>query len=248
MILGPDRSKLSKRHGAVSVTQYREEGYLPEAMVNFLALLGWSLDDKTDIISIDTLIANFSLERVGKTGAVFNREKLEWMNGVYIRTLDSNRFARLALPFLEKGLPEEVKRPLDFEYVTNIMPLVQERAKILAEIVELTTFFFVDDLAYQPELLVVKKMDKLATIKALESSLQRIEALPDFSHQALEELLRPLAEELGIKAGQLFGTLWVAETGLTVSPPLFETMVVLGRHKCLQRIKAAIQKLSQAAI
>ncbi len=89
MILGPDRSKLSKRHGAVSVTQYREKGYLPEAMVNFLALLGWSLDDKTDIISIDTLIANFSLERVGKTGAVFNREKLEWMNGVYIRTLDS---------------------------------------------------------------------------------------------------------------------------------------------------------------
>lgn len=244
MILGPDRSKLSKRHGAVSITQYRDDGYLPEAMVNFLALLGWSLDDKTDIISVETLVENFSLERIGKTASIFNREKLDWMNGVYIRDLDTSRLAELSLPFLEQGLPTSIKRPLDFEYIKDIIPLVQERAKTLREIPELVDFFFTSELEYPAELLIGKKMDASTTQKALESTLEKLKDSTDFDHSSLEQILRPLADELGLKVGQLFSAIRVAVTGVKVSPPLFETMAVLGRQRCLTRLEQAIKKLS----
>ena len=129
VIVGADRAKLSKRRGAVSILEYREMGYLPEALFNFLVLIGWSLDDKTEIMKRQQMIENFSLERIGKTAGAFNQEKLDWMNGVYIRGLAVEDFARRALPFLEKGLPAEIKRPLDFQYVLKIAPLVQERTK-----------------------------------------------------------------------------------------------------------------------
>ncbi len=244
MILGPDRSKLSKRHGAVSITQYRQDGYLPSAMVNFLALLGWSLDDRTDIISVSTLIENFSLDRVGKTAAVFNKEKLDWMNGVYIRSLSLEEFTRVSLPFLERDLGPDVPRPLDPEYAGRVLSLVQERAKTLSELAGLTWFFFSDNLDYDPSLLIQKKMDRPTTLKALDESLSRLNALESFDHDALEASLRPLAGQMGLKAGQLFGTLRVAVTGSMVSPPLFETMSVLGRKKCLERIGAAATKLA----
>ena len=117
MILGPDKSKLSKRHGATAVTEFQEQGYLPDAMVNFLALLGWSLDDKTEILSRDELVRHFSLERVGKTSAVFSHEKLKWMNGAYIREIDAGEMVEHLLRFLERDLPPEVKRPISRAYV-----------------------------------------------------------------------------------------------------------------------------------
>jgi glutamyl-tRNA synthetase len=243
MILGPDRAKLSKRHGAVSILEYREQGYLPETMFNFLALIGWSLDDKTEIMSREELVKNFSLERIGKTGAIFNRDKLDWMNGVYIRSLTVDDFTRRALPFLEKSLSPEIKRPLDTDYVRQIMPLIQERARTLTEVAELTEFFFSDALDYDSSLLIVKKMDRESAARALETSRQGLEPLERFDHESLEAVLRPLAEELGLKTGQLFGTLRVAVTGRTVAPPLFETMSVLGKKRCLVRIKAALDKL-----
>ncbi len=242
MILGPDRSKLSKRHGAVSILEYREQGYLPETMFNFLALIGWSLDDKTEIMSRQELVENFSLERIGRTGAIFNRDKLDWMNGVYIRSLSVEDFTQRVLPFLERDLPPEVKRPLSIDYVRQIMPLVQERARTLAEVAELTEFFFAE-IDYEPELLIVKKMDQESAIQALEASRQRLEPIGEFNHESLEAVLRPLAGELGLKTGQLFGTLRVAVTGRTVAPPLFETMSVLGKERCLKRIKVALSKL-----
>lgn len=244
MILGPDRSKLSKRHGAVSITQYREEGYLPQAMVNFLALLGWSLDDRTDIINLETLVDCFSLERIGKTAAVFNREKLDWMNGVYIRSLSLDDLVRQAMPFLEQYLPDSVARPLDEEYVKTVMPLIHERAKTLREIPQLVDFFFLGEIEYEASLLIGKKMDRQMSLAALERSLIRLQELEVFTHDCLEGCLRPLAEELGLKAGQLFGILRVAVTGLTVAPPLFETMVVLGKTTCLKRIQQALATLS----
>ncbi len=244
ILLGTDRSKLSKRHGAVSVTEYREKGYLPEAMLNFLALLGWSLDDKTEIFSRQELINLFSLERVSKTAAIFNRDKLDWMNGVYIRTLTLEDFTRRALPFLDRGLPSTIKRPLSTEYVKQIMPLVQERARTLAEVAELAEFFFVDELDYDTTLLIGKDMSRESTSHALEIAKERLEKLAAFDAESLEAMLRPLAVELGLKTGQLFGAMRTATTGRTAAPPLFQTMAVLGKERSLKRIEAALNRLN----
>jgi glutamyl-tRNA synthetase len=242
-LLGSDRSKLSKRHGAVSIDEFQRQGYLPEAMVNFLALLGWSLDDKTELLSRQELIENFSLERVSKTAAVFNREKLDWMNGVYLRRLSPGEFLEHSLSYLEAGLPSGVPRPLSRGYVGQIAPLVQERVKTLAELPELTRFFFVDWLDYETELLVGKGMTAESTARALETARQRLACLPEFDVASLEEMLRPLAVELELKTGQLFGALRIAVTGQKAAPPLFETMAVLGRDTCLARIDSALVKL-----
>ena len=243
MILGSDRAKLSKRHGAVSITEYREQGYLPETMVNFLALLGWSLDDKTELLSCEELVRNFSLERVSRTAAVFNPDKLNWMNGVYIRSLTADRFYQAAEPYL-MGDEAAAKAVISNEgYVREILPLVQERARTLAEVVELTRFFFVDELEYDPALLIAKKMDRESTVQALEIAKQRLEPSEAFDEESLEAILRPLAEELGLKTGQLFGVLRVAVTGLTAAPPLFQTMSVLGKERCLKRVETALDRL-----
>jgi glutamyl-tRNA synthetase len=243
MILGPDRAKLSKRHGDASLLEYREQGYLSQTMFNFLALIGWSLDDKTEIISRQVLVDNFSLERIGKTGAIFNREKLDWMNGVYIRGLSPEEFFEAAQPFL---MTDEAagKALIENEgYIREVLPLVQERAKTLLEVVELTRFFFVDELEYDAQMLIGKKMDREATIKALKAAQERLKPLKTFDTDSLEAVLRPLAEELGLKTGQLFGVLRVAITGQTAAPPLFQTMAVLGKERCLNRIDAALAKL-----
>jgi glutamyl-tRNA synthetase len=245
LILGPDRAKLSKRHGAVSILEYRDRGYLPEAMFNFLVLIGWSLDDKTEIMTRRQLIDGFSLERIGRTGAVFNKEKLDWMNGVYIRGLSIDDFTHRVLPFLEKGLPASVKRPLDADYVRSIMPLVRERTKKLTDVPALTAFFFIDELDYDPALLVSKGLTREATLAALTISSRDLGRLSVFDEASLESLLRPLAGELKLKAGQLFSILRTAVTGETATPPLFQTMVVLGRERCLKRIDEAAARLRQ---
>ena len=243
IILGPDKAKLSKRHGAAAITEYRDQGYLPEALFNFLALLGWSLDDKTELLSKQEIVKYFSLERISTTAAVFNREKLDWMNGVYIRRLSLEEFSKRSLPFLEKeDLPAEVERPLDADYLRRIMPLVQERAKTLAEVPQLTKFFFVDNLEYDAGLLL-GKLGREEALNALQISLAKLEALSNWSADSLEGILRPLAEELEVKAGVLFGLLRVAVTGRTASPPLFETMEVLGKERCLKRLRVAIDRL-----
>ena len=243
IILGPDRAKLSKRHGATSLLEYRDRGYLPEAMMNFLTLLGWSLDDKTEIFSQSDLVAHFSIERIGSAGAIFNAEKLEWMNGVYLRQMPRDEVARRMTPFLESGLPDGIPRPIPQDYLASIVPLVQDRLKTLDQSAALTEFFFVDGLSHDPEMLVPKKMDRNGALAALETASARLEALADFDAATLEGMLRPLAEELGLKTGQLFGTLRVAVTGRTAAPPLFETMAVLGRERCLGRIRGAIVAL-----
>ena len=242
-VLGPDRAKLSKRHGAVSIAEFEKQGYLPEAMLNFLALLGWSLDDKTEIMSKQQLIDSFSLERISRTAAIFNAEKLSWMNGVYVRSLSLEDFIQRSLPYLDKGLPSEVERPLSVDYVSSIMPLIQERARTLAEVAGLIDFFFIDELDYDDSLLIGKNMDYQTTRQALEAAQQRLEELVEFNVESLEDVLRPLAVELGLKTGQLFGTLRVAVTGRTAAPPLFQTMAVLGKEQCLRRIKAALRRI-----
>jgi glutamyl-tRNA synthetase len=246
MILGPDRAKLSKRHGAVSIKEYQEQGYLSEAMVNFLALLGWALDDKTELFTREELIKYFSLERVGKTPAIFNLEKFNWMNGVYLRKLSQQEFIRRSQPFLERDLPPQIKRPLDSEYLAQIMPLVQERAKTLKEVAGLVDFFFVSELNYPVELLP-QKMERGMAIRALDIVLSRLQQMEKFDAASLEALLRPLAAELGMKTRDFFGLLRIAVTGRTAAPPLFQTMAVLGERRCQQRIETALFILTKGS-
>ena len=246
MILGPDRSKLSKRHGATSTVEYREAGFLPETMINFLALLGWSLDDKTEEFTREDLVKHFTLDRISKTAAIFDRSKLEWMNGVYLRQLSAEDFADRALPFLERDLPALAPRPISREYVVQIAPLIQERARTLAECAQLAEFFFVEELTYDAHLLLGKDVTPQAAAKLLESALQLLEPLEPFDSLALENALRGLAAELAVKTGALFGLLRTATTGRTAAPPLFQTMAVLGKARSIKRIKAAVARLEMA--
>jgi glutamyl-tRNA synthetase len=244
MLLGSDRSKLGKRHGSTSIRQFREQGYLPETMINFLALLGWSLDDKTEIISREDLIKHFSLERVSKTAAIFNHEKLQWMNGQYMRKLAQEELLNRVMPFLEKGLPAEINRPLDINYVRQIVPLIRERISTLKDAATYASFFFLDELEYDSEMFVGNKMTAETALKALKAAEEKLSALESFTQGSLEATLRPLAGDLGIKTGQLFNPLRVATTAREAAPPLFETMAVLGKERCLKRIKAALAKLA----
>ncbi len=243
MILGPDRAKLSKRHGATNINEYQKEGYLPDAMINFLALLGWSLDDRTEILSRDELIRHFSLERVGKTAATFNKEKLEWMNGVYLRRLSLRGFVRRAMPFLDRALPESVRRPLDESYVSQVLALIQERAKTLAEVPQLGDFFFLDELSYDTGLFLKGKLDAKSEARAITIVSQKLEQAATWDATTLEGVLRSLAAELNLPTGELFGLLRVAITGRTAAPPLFQTMAVLGKEKCLRRLTMTLQML-----
>ncbi|MCD6390833.1 MAG: glutamate--tRNA ligase [Dehalococcoidia bacterium] len=243
MILGPDRAKLSKRHGATTITEYQKQGYLADAMVNFLALLGWSLDDHTELLSREDLIKHFSLERVGKTAAIFNKDKLEWMNGVYLRALSLGEFVQQAMPFLDRDLPETVKRPLDNDYVSQVLSLIQERAKTLADVPQLASFFF-DDVQYDAGLLLSKKRDAKSAAKAMTIASQKLEEITTWDATTIEDVLRPLATKLNLSTGELFGLLRIAITGRTAAPPLFQTMAILGKGKCLERINKALQLLS----
>ncbi|MFC1974233.1 glutamate--tRNA ligase [Chloroflexota bacterium] len=241
MILGGDRSKLSKRHGATALTEYRDQGYLPQVMLNFLALFGWALDDHTEVFSREELVQHFSLERVSKPGAIFSLDKLKWMNGLYIRNLSIEDLTEMLFPFLERDLPSSVNRPVSSEYVRQITPLVQERLTVLGEAAELYDFFFVDELDYDIVLLLGKKLTMETARVGLEAALKQLQDQP-FDSSALENVIRPLAAELGLKSGDFFGLLRVATTGRSAAPPLFQTMAVLGRERCLERIEAALAK------
>ena len=245
IILAPDKSKLSKRHGATSVLEYRRMGYLPAAMTNFLTLLGWSLDDKTEVMSDQELVGSFTIDRVGKSGAVFSSEKLEWMNGVYMRQMSHEELADALLDYWGAFPPEELDQTPDRDFLQRMVPLIQERMKVLADAAPLIAFFFKDEIEYDGQELVQKGMDAAGARRGLEASLQRLSDLPDFDAGSIEAALRPLADELNVKTGALFGSLRVATTGQRVAPPLFQTMEVLGRDRTLSAVSGAIQKLDR---
>ena len=242
MILGPDRAKLSKRHGATSILEYRDDGFLPDALRNFMVLLGWSLDDKTEVMPVETIIDNFTLDRVGKPAAIFDREKLSWMNGVYIRDMAPQAVADAMMPFLEKGLNAELL-PVDQEYLLRIVPLIQERLKVLTECPEMVAYFFEEQPVYDPANLVQRGMSEEEAVRALERALEALNDV-DFVADSLEEQFRALGEELGLTPRRFFGTLRWAATGRNVSPPLFETMEVLGRNRVESRLQWALDHLS----
>jgi glutamyl-tRNA synthetase len=235
LILAPDgKGKLSKRHGGVEIRDFRRQGYLPEAMVNYLARVGWSYDDHTEIFTREELIRYFDLAGVNKSPARFSYERLEWMNGYYIRQLDATDLAQRLVPFMAAAEFHVTAGELE-----PIVPLIQERIKTLAEVADKAGFFFKEQLAYEAELLIGKKMTAAESLNGLWRARETLAALPDFSTERIESAMRALADELGLKAGPLFGIVRVAVTGEKVSPPLFETMEVLGQARALARLDQA---------
>lgn len=238
MVLGTDRKKLSKRHGATSVVAFREDGYLPEAMINFLALLGWAYDDKTEVFSREELVRLFSLEKLGHAPGIFSYEKLDWMNGDYIRRLPAGELADRSVPYVEKLLGS--LDPRQRQQLRDLMPALRERIKKLSDVAAMVDFLFATDLVYDPALLVGKGTDLATARRGLSAASATLAALPDWDTPALESALRALADETGQKPNVFFGAVRVAVTGRTVSPPLFETMAVLGRDATLARLERAM--------
>ena len=251
MILGPDRAKLAKRHGATSLLDYQKDGFLPEAMCNFLALLGWSLDDKTNIIPRDELVRHFSLERVGKSPAIFNLEKLTWMNGVYLRQLPAEDMADRLSESLESYIRQN-QHPVQVapspEYLRTVVPLVQERLKTLnpREVWDLCSFFLEEPPRYEVDPPLPKGMDPGTARTALQATIAAIQPMSHFEAEAIEQVLRPLAEHLQLKTRELFGAIRIAVTGQTAAPPLFDTLAVMGKQRVLARLGHVVATLTES--
>ncbi len=251
LILNPDRTKMSKRKSQTAISDYRAEGFLKEAIINFLALLGWSTGSEDEILSVEEIQARFDLEHVQKAGAVFDRTRLEWINGQWIRKLTNEELLTRLRPFYDLAAADgRLGRPARDEEIAALIPLIRERIPLLSSAIELTDFLFLDALVHDPALLVPKRWEASTTLAALEAARPliaeeigegdepRLEA-PD----ELEAKLRALAEGEGWKAGDLFMALRAAATGRTATPPLFDSMRLLGRAATLTRIDQAIATL-----
>jgi nondiscriminating glutamyl-tRNA synthetase len=247
LILNADRSKMSKRKSQTAIDAYRNEGFIPEALVNYLALLGWSTGTEEEVISLDEIVERFDIGQVHKGGAVFDRERLEWLNGQWIRRLDADDLIDRLRPFVEKEL--EAGRiewmPSD-EELRALLPVVHERLPTLGAIGDLVGFLWVEDVDPDPETLVPKRWDVATTIEGLGAARETIAAVGAvvFEADELEPPLRALAEGRGWKAGDLFMAIRVAVTGRTATPPLFDTLVALGRDRTLARIDRALATLA----
>ena len=247
-ILDPSgKGKLSKRKKKLAdgrqtltyIHEFRQAGYLPEALVNFLALVGWSYDGQTEFFTRDELVRYFDLNKVSKSPGAFSYDKLDHMNATYIRRLGANDLAgRLLQVLLRAGLAA------DFDTVLKLVPLVRERMKTLDDVVPLVDFFFTKDPSYRPPMLIQRKMAKEDALAAIHAAQRALQTLPSFDEQTLENRLRSLAGDLGLKAGQLFGCIRVACTGKKVSPPLFGTLSILGQEVTVRRLHKAASLLS----
>jgi glutamyl-tRNA synthetase len=246
LILNPDRTKMSKRKSQTAIDDYIAQGFIKEALVNYLALLGWSTGTEEEILSLDELIERFDIADVHKGGAVFDRERLEWMNGQWIRRLEPDELIDRLRPFLEaEKVAGRIERIPTDEELRALLPVIQERLPTLGAIGDLVGFLWVSDVDVDPATLVPKRWDAPTTREGLTAARDTIDAVGDVSFEAdeLEPPLRALAEERGWKAGDLFMAIRVAVTGRTATPPLFDTLVALGRERVLARIDRAIEVL-----
>jgi glutamyl-tRNA synthetase len=241
LILGKDKAKISKRHGAVSVMEYREEGFLREALVNYLALLGWSPKDDREILSVDQMIELFTLEGVNPANPIFDQEKLEWMNGEYIRAMDDERLLDEVVPFLvrENLIPKneaKQKRGWLLKYVS----LFKVRAKTLKEFAEKGKYFFWFDYQYE-EKAARKHFGSPEVADRLNAYLDRLSGLDCFEKEKIEQALRALADELQIKPSALIHPVRLATTGTSAGPPLFDLLELLGKEEVAARIEKAVK-------
>jgi len=235
LVLGPDKKPLAKRHGAKDVLEYREAGYLPEAVDNFIAFLGWSPGTDQDIFPVEQLIHAFDLSKIQASPAVANLERLDWLNGQFIRRLTPDELAaRVASKMPGVTVPA----------LTPLIPLVQERLRTLNDAPAMLRFFFEEPDSYRPEQLIPKGRDAAATAAALRSAAATLRALTDWTPESIEAALRALAEGLGWSSRDFFMLLRVAITGRTVTPPLIESISRLGKNTALNRLERAARALA----
>jgi glutamyl-tRNA synthetase len=251
LILNPDRTKMSKRKSQTAIADYRAQGFVPEAMVNYLALLGWSTGTEEEILALDDLTKRFDLDHVQKGGAVFDRERLEWLNGQWIRKLEPDELIARLEPFLEgdrrAGRIDRLPAP---EELRPLIPIVQERLPTLGAIGDLVGFLWLDTVTIDPAMLVPKRWDRETTLTALRAARESIASAGAVAFEAdeLEPPMRALAEANGWKAGDLFMAVRVAVTGRTAAPPLFDSLVALGRERVLARLDAALDTLERSEV
>ena len=242
LLMGPDGKKLSKRHGDTAMAAYRGAGYLPEAMNNYLALLGWNPGEDDTVVPLDEMVARFDLDTVSKNPAVFDPKKLEWMNGVYIREMDEAEFVAATLPLVEEAVGRTLSDDDRARYAM-LVPLVKERAKLLPEVASQARFLFVDIDEYDE-----KAWSKVMAVDegpiALDGAIAALEALEMWTTDAIDVALRSMLEERELSARKGFQPIRVAISGSTVSPPLFESLEILGRDESLERLRAARAILS----
>lgn len=233
-----DSSQLMKDGKSIYLTDLMSMGYLPEGVLNWTALMGWSFDDHTEFFTLENLVDLFNIERLNPSPAAINFSKLDHFNGLHIRNLTVPDLAQRLRPFFEKA-----GYSVDDEKLLMITPLIQQRIVTLEDAPEMGGFFFEKEVQPVPEELVGKQMTAQESAEVVRMALQELNKLPEINHETAEEPMRQLAESQGLKAGQLFGILRVAVTGRSVSPPLFETMEVIGKQTVLARIQQAIEML-----
>jgi glutamyl-tRNA synthetase len=234
LLLNSDRSKLSKRQGDVAVEDYIAKGYFKEAMINFVALLGWNPGDEREIFSLEQLVKEFSLDRVNKAGAIFNVDKLNWLNQQHLRLKSDEEMLVVLKPLVEK----EGFHPTD-EYLKKIIVLMKERISFISDLVTLATYFFKDPESY--DLAGLKKRWKNNTLEMLQLIITKLERLPDFDHLQIEQIYRQISEEEKLSTGDLIHPSRIAISGVTVGAGLFEMMEVLGKETVLRRMKRAVE-------
>ncbi len=240
MTLGPDGSRLSKRHGATSLRELKAQGFLPEAVFNYLALLGWGTTEDKEIFTPDELIREFSLERCKEGAAIFDMAKLTWMNGLYFQKADLSRLVDLSLPFLrEAGLISESVTPEEKDYLGRVISALGERVKKFSDLPEPAAIFLKDEVEYNAQA-KAKVLQKEGVGKILADVTQLLSKEVDFSTANLEKVIRDYCTGQNLKTGAVFHPLRVAATGQTVGPGLFETLSLLGKEKVLRRLQTAL--------
>ena len=246
LILNPDRTKMSKRKSQTAIGDYIAQGFIREALVNYLALLGWATGSEEEVLGLDEIVRRFDIADVHKGGAVFDRERLEWLNGQWIRRLSADDLVERLRPFLEadRAAGRIDRLPTDDE-LRSLLPVVQERLPTLGVITDLVGFLWVDQVALDPTMLVPKRWDAATTVAGLAAARDVIAGVGEviFEADELEPPLRALAEARGWKPGDLFMAIRVAVTGRTATPPLFDTLVALGRGRVLDRLDRARARL-----
>ena len=241
MVMGKDGQKLSKRHGTTSVKEFRKQGYLPEALLNYIALVGWSYDDSREFFTLGELEKLFSMEKINKSPAVFDYQKLEWFNGSYMRKQTPEQLARLIEPVLTTA-----GFAADAALLGKIVPLIQERVKLLSEVPDMVRFFFEEPAPPAASALIPKKAEPAKALEALRRADDLLGRLTDMGEEA-ETKFRALAEELGMKLGDLLMPVRIAVTGSKVSPPLLGSIEAMGVERARARIARAISILETSA-